>query len=135
MAKTARTILAVLAGAAVWAVLWNLGTLTAQAAFPDTLAPDRPLTHTGFLLGYIAFGGALSVLAGCVTAWAAGAHAVPAVRALAALQLALGLVFEILFWDMTPVWYHVVFLALIVPATLYGGTLRARTRAATRAAA
>jgi hypothetical protein len=57
------------------------------------------------------------------------------VRALAALQLALGLVFEILFWDMTPVWYHVVFLALIVPATLYGGTLRARTRAATRAAA
>lgn len=128
MAKTGRTILAVLAGAAVWAVLWNTGTLGAQAAFPDTLVPDRPLAHTGFLLAYIAYSVLLSVLAGFVTAAAAGARAITSVRWLAGLQLALGLVFEISFWNMTPVWYHVVFLALIVPATLYGGTLRARRR-------
>lgn len=130
--KTGRTILAVLAGAVVWAVLWNAGTLGAQAAFPDTLAPDRPLTHTGVLLAYIGYSVLLSILAGFVTAAAAGAHAVTSVRWLAGLQLVLGLVFEIAFWNMTPVWYHVVFLALIVPATLYGGTLRARGRTPTR---
>lgn len=135
MAKAGRAILAVLAGAAVWAVLWNAGTLGAQAAFPDTLAPDRPLTHTGFLLAYIAYSVALSILAGFVTAAVAGARAVTAVRWLAGIQLGLGLVFEISFWSMTPVWYHVVFLALIVPATLYGGALRVRRRAAKRATA
>jgi hypothetical protein len=28
-------------------------------------------------------------------------------------------------WQLTPVWYHLVFLALLVPAVLYGGRLRA----------
>jgi len=135
MAKTGRTILAVLAGATVWAVLWNAGTLAARTAFPDVLAPDRPLTHTGFLLGYIAYSVALSVLAGFVAAATAGRQALTAVRWLAGIQLGLGLGFEISFWDMAPVWYHVVFLALIVPATLYGGTLRVRGRPATRATA
>lgn len=135
MGKTGRTIVAVLAGAVVWAVLWNAGTLGAQAAFPDTLAPDRPLTHTGFLLAYIAWSVLLSVLAGFVTAAVAGPRATTSVRWLAGVQLALGLGFEISFWSMTPVWYHVVFLALIVPATLYGGALRVRGRTPTRATA
>ena len=126
MKKTGRLILAVLAGAAVWAVLWNLGTLGAQAALPETLQSEQPLTHAGVLMAYIGYSVALSVLAGFVTARAAGTAPVPSVWTLAILQLGLGLFFEISFWSMTPVWYHLVFLALIVPATVYGGTLRAR---------
>jgi hypothetical protein len=52
----------------------------------------------------------------------------PAVWGLAVLQLLLGIGIEASAWSMTPVWYHVVFLALLVPATVYGGRLRVRRR-------
>ena len=128
MKTTGRIILAVLAGALVWAVLWNVGTRLTQAALPDIVRPEQPLTHTGVLLAYIAYSVALSVLAGFTAAWAAGGagRAMRAVWSLAVLQLGLGLFFEISFWNMVPVWYHIVFLALIVPATVYGGRLRER---------
>lgn len=42
------------------------------------------------------------------------------------LQLTLGIVFEVSYWHLMPVWYHLVFLALVGPATLYGGVLRGR---------
>ena len=128
MKTTGRITLGVLAGAIAWALLWNLGTRLTQAALPDIVRPDQPLTHTGVLLGYIAYSVALSLLAGYIAAWAAGAggRAMWAVWILAMLQLGLGLFFEISFWSMLPVWYHLVFLALIVPATVYGGLLRER---------
>ena len=43
----------------------------------------------------------------------------------AGLQLALGLFFEVTGWALLPVWYHIVFLVLIVPAVVWGGELRA----------
>ena len=49
-----RIIMAVLAGAVVWAALWIGGTMAAAAAFPDLLSAGQPVTHTGALLGYIA---------------------------------------------------------------------------------
>ena len=36
---------------------------------------------------------------------------------LAGVQLLLGIMFEAVSWSLTPVWYHLVFLALVVPAT------------------
>ncbi len=125
MGPTGRVILAVLAGAAIWAVLWIAGTQGAQAAFPDTLIPDQRLEHTGFLAAYIVYSVVLSVLAGYVTAAVGGPDPMRAVWILASLQLALGLAFEISAWSLTPAWYHIIFLALIVPATVYGGRLRA----------
>ncbi|HSJ09996.1 MAG TPA: hypothetical protein VK928_08780 [Longimicrobiales bacterium] len=119
-----RITMAVLAGAVAWAALWIGGTMAAAAAFPDVLAAGQPVTHTGALLGYIAYSVVLSVLAGYVSAAVAGERATRAVQALAALQLLMGIGFETSAWSLTPVWYHVVFLALIVPATLYGGRLR-----------
>lgn len=121
-----KSVMAVAAGAAVWAVLWLGGTRAAGAMFPHTLIPEQPITATGALLGLIAYSVVLSVLAGWVTARVKGAGPMPTVAALAALQLGLGIVAEVSYWDLMPVWYHLVFLALVVPATLYGGTLRAR---------
>jgi hypothetical protein len=77
------------------------------------------------LLSLILYGAALSLLAGYTTAAVKGAPAMPAVNALAGLQLALGLFFEVTNWPLLPVWYHVIFLAMIVPATLLGGRLKA----------
>ena len=134
MAKAGRATAAVVAGAAVWAILWAGGTQASMAALPDILAPNQPITHTGILLGYIAYSVVLSLLAGYVTAAVAGVNPMPAVWSLAVLQLALGIFFEISYWSLMPAWYHLIFLALLVPATVYGGTIRARRLTQTAAA-
>ena len=134
MGKIGRVTLAVIAGASVWAVLWNAGTLGGQAALPGILPAGEPITNVGALLGLIAYSVVLSMLAGYTTVAAAGRYPRPALKILAALQMLLGLIFEISFWSTTPVWYHIVFLALVIPATLYGGNLRAAGQHAPRVA-
>ena len=117
---------AVVAGAVFWAVLWNLGSLVARTVFPGIIDPQLPVTHTGALVVFVLYSSALSLLAGYLTAAVRGPEPMAAVWTLAAIQLVLGIAFEAAFWHMTPVWYHLVFLTLIVPATIWGGTLRAR---------
>lgn len=134
MGRTGRVVVGVLAGAVVWAVLWIGGTSGARAAFPELLDATQRLEHVGALLGFIGYSVVLSVLAGYVAAMLAGgadrATGMRAVWILAGLQLALGVFFEVSSWDLLPVWYHLVFLALIVPATVYGGRLRSAPPAA-----
>ena len=65
--KIGRIILAVVAGAAVWAALWTSGTRLTQVALPELAVPGRPLTHAGVLVWFIGYSVALSVLAGLVT--------------------------------------------------------------------
>jgi len=131
---TGRMILAVLAGAAVWAALWVGGTMGAAAAFPSALPAGQPVTNTGVLAALVVYSVILSVLAGYVTAAVAAKNPMPAVWGLAILQLILGIGIEASAWSLTPVWYHLVFLALLVPATVYGGRLRVRQRPAHAAA-
>jgi hypothetical protein len=130
MARIGRAIVAVVAGAAVWAALWIGGTQAAMATVPEMLPRDQPVTHLGALLGLILYSLPLSVLAGYVTATVAGKDPMAAVWALAVLQLILGIIAETSAWSLTPAWYHIVFLALVVPATVYGGRVRVRRRPA-----
>jgi hypothetical protein len=126
MPRLGRAILAVIAGAAVWAALWIGGTRAAQAAFPSVLAEGQRITNMGALLGLILYSVPLSILAGYITATVMGKDPMPSVWALAVLQLIFGIIAEVSAWSLAPVWYHVVFLALVVPATVYGGKLRRR---------
>jgi len=121
-----RLILAVIAGGAVWAALWLGGNQLLQATFPEIVIPTERLTHAGILIALMVYSVALSVLAGYVTATIAGANPTRAVWVLAILQLVLGIIAQVSYWNLMPVWYHIPFLALIVPATKYGGGLRAR---------
>jgi hypothetical protein len=115
MAKWTRIILAVIAGAAIWAALWVGGV--------KLVGIGESVTDTGVMLGLIGYSVLLSLLAGFVTAAAAGHYARAAVWGLALLQLAFGLIAETSTWSLMPAWYHLVFLALIVPATVIGGMI------------
>lgn len=126
-----RVALAVVAGAVVWAVLWIGGTRAGQAAFPAQLAEGQPITSSAALLALILYSVVLSLLAGFVAAAVARERWSAAVWALALLQLALGIIAETSYWSLMPVWYHVVFLALVVPATVAGGKWRASRAPAT----
>ena len=71
-------------------------------------------------------GAALSALAGYVTASLQGApDAMMAVKTLAGVNLTIGVLVEVMYWSLMPVWYHVIFLALIVPMTFVGGFRKA----------
>jgi hypothetical protein len=130
-----RSVLAVLAGAAFWAVLWIVGNQGLMVAFPEHLQPDAPIEHTGLLLWLIAFSSGLSVIAGWIAARVAARSPVGHATALGVLQLALGIAFQASAWSLFPLWYHVIFLGLVLPATILGGMLRARRLAESRPAA
>ena len=120
-----RAIAGVVGGFLLWTVLWLGFSFVAQAALPGIIDPERPLTHTGVLLGYVAYGAIISVVAGYVCAAIRRDSPMKTVWIFASIQLVTGIGFEVSYWEMTPVWYHLVFLALIVPATVWGGRLRA----------
>jgi hypothetical protein len=121
-----RPVLAIVLGMAAWAVPWNLGTRAGQAAFPTLLVPERPITHASVLVALVVYSVVLSLLAGYATATVARGEARAAVAVLAAIQLLVGIWAEVSYWELMPAWYHLVFLALVVPATLVGGALRRR---------
>ena len=125
MGKTGRIVLGVVAGVVLWGLLWVGGSSAAQAAWPDLIDPEVRLDHLGILGGYLIYSVILSLLAGYVAAAIGGAAAMRTVWILAVVQLGIGIFTEISYWDLTPVWYHLVFLALVVPATVAGGRMKA----------
>ena len=40
------------------------------------------------------------------------------------LLFAFGLLVQVVAWNYMPLWYHVVFLALLIPMTMLGGRLK-----------
>lgn len=121
-----RTIGAVIAGTVLWGIVWNAGNAALGAALPDLYVVGEPLTNVGVLVGLIVFSAIVSVGAGWVAAAIKGEpDAMVAVKALAALNLVIGIAVEISYWAMMPAWFHIIFLALVVPATIVGGRMKA----------
>lgn len=119
-----RSILAVIAGSITWMVT-ALGTdnillLTMPHWFDEKGGTDKlpVLLFMGF---YSLF---FSALGGYVTAVIAGHNEIKHTLALGVLQLAMGIMATISHWDLAPVWYHIIFLILLVPANILGGWLR-----------
>jgi len=125
-----RAIGGVVVGYALWSVLWLGLNAGVQAALPDIVDPLQPLTHTGVLAFFVVASVVISIGSGFVCAAVRGSSSMKSVQVLAAALLVTGIGAEVSYWAMTPVWYHLVFLALLVPATLWGGSLRAGKAAA-----
>ena len=124
MKSPIRIVAGTIAGFSVWAVLWFAGTAAVQATFSD-LSEGQPITNSGYLWLYIVLSATLSLLAGSVTALIARSSRVIAVWLFALIQQAFGVVAEMSYWNLMPVWYHLVFLSLIIPMTILGGWMAA----------
>ena len=117
-----RSIGAVFAGMVVFSVLWIGSNAALAAAYPDIIMAGQPLFHVPMLLTLIAVCVVCSVVAGYVTGTTAARDAVRHAWALGVAQLALGIFFEVSSWNLLPVWYHLVFLALLIPGNVFGGS-------------
>ena len=125
----ARVILAVFVGFVVWSVIWIVAGQVMMTVSPESFDPEsRTAGTSGILMLFIAVSVLASLVAGWLAAVLAREAAPRAAVMLAGLLVVVGLVVEVASWDVAPAWYHLVFLALLAPATLVGARLRPRPR-------
>jgi len=120
-----RNILAVIAGNLGWTALW-LGSnafLKIKGLLPSD--PTKRIDDGPALLILLASSIVFSIVAGYLAA-AISTSAYWPVLVLCVIQLAMGVFFQMQSWKLMPVWYHLSFLTLLAPATLWGAWLRLR---------
>ena len=75
------------------------------------------------LLTHIVLGSIVSVMSGFLAALIADENKrTPLV--LGFLLVAVGLLKAVMSWPYAPIWYHVIFTALLIPMTIMGGKLK-----------
>ena len=129
-----RIVLGVIAGFLSWVIVW-LGsekTLSAiwpegfgahQRAFEAALKNGGQFTaDTTMLLTHIVLGAIVSVMSGFLAALIAGEN-IRAPLVLGFLLVAFGLLKAVMSWRYVPIWYHVIFTALLFPMTIMGAKL------------
>jgi len=130
-----RTILGVIAGFIAWSVLW-LGSEKAlsaiwpewhgahQVAFEAAVTTGGAFTaDTTILLMNLVRGSIVSVISGYLAALIVGENR-RSPLILGVLLVAFGLVIVASSWSYVPLWYHVIFTALLIPMSMVGGKLK-----------
>ena len=129
-----RIVLGVIAGFFSWAMVWfgSEKILSAiwpafgahQAAFQAAIEHGGPFTaDSTILLIHIVLGSIVSVISGLLAALIAGENK-RAPLILGFLLLAFGLLKLVMSWPYVPIWYHVIFTAILLPMTIMGGRLK-----------
>jgi len=121
-----RGTLAVIGGFVLWSILWLSynAVLRKLAVLPSDL--QSPLHDTGALLILLIGSVLCSLAAGYLAALVTATTNYMPVYILCAVLIGVGIFFQTQLWQLMPIWYHLSFLALLVPATLAGAWLRFR---------
>jgi hypothetical protein len=129
-----RIVLGAIAGFLAWMMVWFGGetALSAispegfgvhQRAFQSAVENGGPFTaDTTLLVIHIVLGSIVSVIAGFLAALVAGENR-RAPMVLGVLLVAMGVLKVVLSWPYVPLWYHVIFTAVLFPMTVMGGKL------------
>jgi hypothetical protein len=115
-----RGIAGVVAAVVVWFVVATLGNLVLRAAWTGYSEVEAAMHFTlAMLVARLLLGAVSSLCAGFAVAWITKGSRRSA-YILAALLLVMFIPVHYSLWDRFPVWYHLVFLASLVVATLAG---------------
>ena len=120
-----RAVIGIIVGYTLWTAIWLGGNAVIFSDIADSIRRGEPTTRPGPYVGVLV----LSVV--CSLAAGASAGAIAGRRApvtLASLLLLTGVGVQIGAWNMMPTWYHLSFLALLMPVTLLGGIIGRRAR-------
>lgn len=121
-----RSILAVLAGFLAWSILWVVSNIVIAGAFPEAFAEDGSTQSVGLLALLLFDSAAFSLLCGWLTGVVAKAKQVAHGVALGVALLVVGIAVQAGYWDVLPIWYHLIFLVLLLPMATLGGRLAVR---------
>ena len=128
-----RIVLGVIAGFFAWLIAWVGSEKILSAIWPAFGAHQRAFEEavknggqftadTTMLLTHIVLGSIVSVMAGSLAALIAGENT-RAPLVLGFLLLAFGLLKAVMSWPYVPIWYHVIFTAILLPMAIMGGKL------------
>ena len=128
-----RIILGVIAGFIAWLVVWIASEkiLSAiwpafgvnQKAFEEAVKNGGEYTaDTTMLLTHLVLGSVVSVMAGIFAALIARENT-SAPLVVGCLLLAMGVLKAIMSWRYVPIWYHIIFTAILLPMAIIGGKL------------
>jgi hypothetical protein len=132
-----RIALGVMAGFIAWLIVWvgSEKVLSAiwpafgvhQQAFEDAIKNGGPFNaETTMLIMHIVLGSIVSLIAGCLAALIAGENA-RAPLFVGILLMVLGILKAVMSWQYVPIWYHVIFTAILLPLAIIGGKLISTT--------
>ncbi len=119
-----RTILAILTGFITWSILWFALNGVLNAGFSEYIQENGAITNTGVLMMILIGSVVISIISGYVTAVIARDEILKHTLIFGVINLAVGIFFQSQAWDLLPLWYHLSFLILLIPAIIYGGKLR-----------
>lgn len=114
-----KRVLGIVAGYLVWTVVFLGGGAVLRSALAGVHDAEGFTEDPTALILYLVLSFGASYLAGLTTARLAGGGR--PVLLLALCLLGTGIPVQIGSWDQLPVWYNLVFLAMLVPVTLLGG--------------
>lgn len=130
-----RIVLGVIAGFLAWAIAWVGSEKILSAIWPESYGAHQIAfqaavenggqftADTTLLLIHIVVGSIVSVMSGFLAALIARENT-RAPLVLGFLLVAVGLLKVVLSWPYVPIWYHVIFTALLIPMTIMGGKLK-----------
>jgi len=131
-----RIVLGVIAGFFAWVIVWFGIEKILTAILPEWYgAPQLAFQHAvengvgqftaepRLLLSHIVIGSIVSVMSGSLAALIAGENK-RAPLVLGSSLLALGLLKAVMSWPYVPIWYHVIFTAILLPMAIIGGKLK-----------
>jgi len=128
-----RIVLGVIAGFIAWLIVWVASEKIISAvwpafgvhqkAFEEAIKNGGPFTaDTGALLIHIVLGSIVSLAVGSLAALIAGENS-RAPLIVGILLLAMGILKAVMSWQYVPIWYHVIFTAILLPMAILGGRL------------
>jgi hypothetical protein len=119
-----RMILGVLAGFLVWSIIW-VGSSTILMALSADYA--KSMETMSFSIEMHVFALIRSFICSITAGWISvlvSKEFSKTTFCLGVLLLVFGLFVQVSVWDKLPVWYHVIFLSMLIPLTFAGGKLK-----------
>jgi hypothetical protein len=129
-----RIILGVIAGFIAWSIMWvgsdqvlisSIGWYGEhQLAFQRAMFNQEPFEASStILVMHLVRSVIISLISGYLAALVAGENR-RSPLALGVVLLLFGIMVQVVAWRYIPIWYHFVFLFLLIPVTIAGGKLR-----------
>jgi len=116
-----RDTLAVAAGFALWTVCWLVYNMALRRFGVLPRMDSDPVRSPNALMLLLVGSVVFSVLAGFAAALIASSASYVPIVILGVMLVAAGAFVQSRLWKLMPVWYHLTFLLLLIPATLAGG--------------
>ncbi|HYP49957.1 MAG TPA: hypothetical protein VEQ34_03380 [Pyrinomonadaceae bacterium] len=119
-----KNIFAVIGGFVLWSAFWVVSDLTLLILSPDWYGEGLKSFSIPVLLISLARSIFISLISGYIAALIAKKNQIQTALVLGVLLLAFGIFIQAQFWNVIPLWYHLIFLALLIPMTWLGAKLR-----------